>query len=95
MIPKGGIALHCKSIPGADHLANVASESPIADEGAQFGWDVVFELNGEIGYAAAGVERTVGEDALGGAGGDAARARATMVGDHRKVWFEGKIKQDL
>src|SRR5688500_7818695 len=93
--PKGRVTLHCKSIPGADHLANVASESPIADQRAQVGWDIVFEFDGEIRNAAFGIECAVGEDALSGAGGDAARACATMISDHRKVWFESQVKQDL
>src|SRR5687767_6581045 len=93
--PKGRVTLHCKSIPGADHLANVASESPIADQRAQVGWDFVFEFDGEIRNAASGIESAVGEDALGGAGGDAACACATMISDHRKVWFESQVKQDL
>lgn len=47
-IQKCRITFGRESIPRADHLADVASENPVADFFAQFNGDVVFEFNGEV-----------------------------------------------
>src|SRR5512134_671798 len=74
VVSKSRIPLSCESIPRADHLANVTSKNPTADFFPQFGWDIVFEFDGEIGDAAARVDRAVRKDAIRGAGFDATPA---------------------
>ena len=94
-ICKSGIALGRESIPRADLLADVASKNPIADFIAQVNRDVVFEFNREIGDAAHRINRAVGQNAIGGAGGDATRACAAMIGDEWRIGFEFEIKKNF
>ena len=60
---------------------------------AQLFGDVILVFDGEVGDTAAGVERAVWEDGLGGTGGDTACACATMVGDDGIIRFEFQPKQ--
>jgi len=94
-ICKGRIALARESIPRADHLADVASEDPPPNFVAQFQRDIVFEFDGEVRDATRRVEGAIGENATGGAGSDAARARAAVIGDERRVGFEREIEKNL
>jgi hypothetical protein len=89
------IALMGEPVPWADHLADVASESPIPHLIAEFNRNVIFEFDGEIRDAACRVECSVWQDAISGAGLDAACACAAMVGDERQIRFEFEIEQDF
>ena len=92
---EGGISRGGESVPGANHLTNVASENPISHMQAQLFGNVTLVFDGEVGDAAAGIKRTVWEDGLGGAGGDAACACATVIGDDGVVGFEFQPKQNF
>lgn len=92
---KNIIPFRCESIPRANHLADIAAEDPTADLLAQFCWDVVFELDREIGNATGRVDGSIRKDAVCGAGVDAARTRATMIGYQRWIRFEVEIKKDF
>lgn len=95
VIRKSGIPFRRESIPWADHLADVASKNPIAYFFAQFNRDVVFEFDGEIGDAARRVECAVWQNAIGGAGGDATRACAAMVGDEWRIGLEFEVEKNF
>ena len=82
-ISKGGIPFFGKSIPRANHLADVAAENPIAHIVTHFSRNVLFELNGEIGNATGRVDGAIGENAIRGASFDATRACTTMICDER------------
>ena len=94
-ISKNRVTLSRESIPRAYHLADITSKNPVADFFAQLGWDVIFEFNGEIGDAAARVNRTVREDAIRGAGFDTTSAGAAVIGDEGRIRFKGKIEKDF
>jgi hypothetical protein len=68
------------SIPGADVLADVAAEDLAADGGAEIFRDASLLLDGEVGDAARGVHLVRGDEGVGRAGIDAARAGAAAVG---------------
>ena len=72
VLSESGIPFPGESIPRADHLADVASEHPIANLLAQFDRNFVFQFDSEIGNAAGRVDGAVREDTVGGAGFDAA-----------------------
>ena len=76
-------------------LTGVTSENPILHKRAQFFGNVVFEFDGEVGDAAARVEGAIGEDALRGAGFEAACAGAAVVGDEAVIGFEFDAEQDF
>src|ERR1700722_3570130 len=68
------------SVPRTDILADVAAEDLAADGGAKILGDAAFFLDGEIGDAAGGVHLARCDECVGGAGVDAAGARAAAVG---------------
>ena len=68
-----------ETIPRAGVEAVIAAVNTIADGTAEFFGDRAFVLDGEIGDAAGGGEFTRGGDGLGGTGGDAGGAFATVV----------------
>jgi hypothetical protein len=76
-------------------LADVASEDPVLHVRAQVFGNVAFVFDGEEGDAAARVEGAVGEDALGGAGVDAAGAGAAVIGGEGFVGFEFDAEQNF
>jgi hypothetical protein len=84
-VAKGRVAFGGESIPRADHLADVTSECPVSDLFAQVNGDIVFEFYGEIRDTARRIQRAVWEDAVGGAGVDAACACSAVVCDERRV----------
>ena len=72
-------ALAGEAVPRAGVEAVVAAVNPVADRGAQLLRDRAFQLDSQIGDAAAGVELERRGDGPGRAGVDAARAFAAVV----------------
>lgn len=66
-------------VPGADVEAVVAAVDAVTDEGAEVFGDGAFVLDGEVGNAAWGVDVVGAGDGVGGAGGHAGGAFATVV----------------
>ena len=79
------------AVPGADFLADVASEEAVLEEGGECGVLVAAKFDGLVGDAAAGVDDAWGDDGAGRAGVDAAGAGAAAVGS----WREGILSVEL
>ena len=69
-----------KPVPGTGHLACIASKGPVTHVCAQVGWDFPFVLDGPVRDATPGVERPIGQDAMGWTGFDATCAGPAAVG---------------
>ena len=76
-------------------LTDVAAENPISHLRTQVFGDGILQFDGEVGNAAARVNCAVWQDALGGAGIDAAGACAAVVGGEGIVGFEANSKQNF
>src|SRR5512135_3035672 len=93
---KGGVAMGgSEAVPGADCLADVAAEDPIAKARPQGSGNILLELDGQVGNAATRVDGTVWQDAIGRAGVDAARTGATLVCRERRIRLKLEIEKDL
>src|ERR1044072_7864435 len=89
------VSFPSESIPGTDHLADVASKNPIPDLFSQFNWNAIFKFNGVVEDTAGRVDGAVGENTVRRAGFDAACAGTTMIRDERRIGFENQIKKDF
>src|ERR1044071_8879470 len=89
------VSFPSESIPGTDHLADVASKNPIPDLFSQFNWNAIFKFNGEVGDTAGRVDGAVGENTVRRAGFDAACAGTAMICDKGWVGFEDQIEKDF
>src|SRR5882672_6451783 len=67
------------AVPGANELAVVAAEDPVADEGAKLDRDAPLELDREVGNAASRVQLVGRDDGARRADVDAFAAAAAMV----------------
>ena len=79
---------------GADVLADVAAEDPVADEGTQVPGDRAAQLNGEEGDALAVVDDVGCHDCAGGAIVYAPDALATVLLKWR-IWHEVEVGYHL
>ncbi len=68
-----------EAVPRTDRQAIVAAVNAIADGRTQFDRNGPFQLDGQIGNALARIKRERRGDGIGRAGGEAARATATMI----------------
>src|SRR5215212_10306870 len=89
------VTFDSESIPGADHLADVTPENPIAHFGSQFWRNVIFEFNGKVGNAAGRVEGAIWKNAVRRAGFDATPAGAAMIRYKRWIRFKNQIQKDF
>src|SRR5690606_7647025 len=78
----GGARLR-RAIEGADLLADVAAEDPAPDRRPQRARDGAAQLDGEVGDAAARVERVGVDEGARGAGVEAGAAAAAAGGGAR------------
>src|SRR4051812_34740513 len=72
-------AFRGEAVPGTDGQAIVAAVDPISDERAKVLRDRAFQLNREIGDAAARIELEGAADRLGWTGGEATGTGAATV----------------
>src|SRR5437764_981970 len=77
-------------VPGADLLADVAAEHPVAHSGTQLGRDWAAVLDREVRDAAGGVELTRADDRLRRAGVEARAAGAAVLVYERIGWQLGR-----
>src|SRR5262245_54889086 len=77
------------SVPGADLLADVAAEEPVADARPPLIGNGASQLDGQITDAAARVEDAGGGEGIGGTGVEAGSASAAVAG------LEGRIRSQL
>ena len=82
-------------VPGANLLTDVAAENPVTHLGAQVDGNGVLKFDRQIGDTTAGIQCAVGQDAVRGAGLDAARATAAMVSLEGGVYFQFNAQKDL
>ncbi len=68
-----------KAVPRADQLAVVAAVDAVAEQRPEFLRDRAFQLDGQVGDAAPGVDGIGGDDGAGRAGGDAGDAAAALL----------------
>jgi hypothetical protein len=76
-------------IPGADVLADVTAEDPVAHIPVLRGIDLPSMLDGEVGDAQTTVEYPFGREGIGGASLEAARAGSASIG------IEGSIQPEV
>ena len=93
---KGRIALwHSETVPRTDHLADITTEYPISEGRPQTVWYLAFQFNSQIRNTAAGIDGSIGQDALGWTSLDAAGTGPALIRGKRWIGFKLKIKQDL
>ena len=81
-------------VPGADELAVVASEDPVADRGSQRLGNRAVVLDREVGNAAARIELVGRRDRAGRAGGQAGAAAAAAV-RRARVYGERQVGEQF
>lgn len=81
------------AVPGADLLADIAAEEPVAHSVAQLHRGEFARFDGEVRDAPAGVEHVRGREGVGGTGVEAAGAGAAVAGGVRGVVVQFDIDQ--
>jgi len=84
-----------KAVPGADDLAIVATEHPIADQRAQFFRDRALEFDGQVGNTASRIQYIGADEGCRGADIQARGAASAVLTGMGRVDGQGEVDEQL